>query len=605
MAANTVIEFTDIECRVLQAERAKGRMVLRALFSFAMEKNDDIAARIAERAQKLRDEVKTHKLKAQKVHLVIPKNYVMARTVTLPSSNDDELAGMARFEAERHIPFNAERHIVSHCVLTKQGVQGSQVMIAAVDGPIAQEYLDITLKAGLSVDSLGVSSLHLFNAFAWARPKECENEIFAIVNIGAASTDFVIASQGMVTFTRGTSLGLAKLSNDLAEAGLTTRVSAEDLTRIDALAPGKFFGDTTDTPSADPPLEETALGGAGPAPFALNETSMSGMPALGDSTQSSATSSFMQAVPGTPGANTSSGIFHSWLLQLLKETQRTYEFARREFGITHIDHVYVSGEGALIKHIGQFLKANLGVECAVFDPLTNFETPPKFETAVQTRGPAFAAASGALTSDSPRAIRVNLLPTEYLGKIERKRQQHSWIISGALSLAVLLLAYICVSDLFARQQEQLRNYIEKNRDMKSRVEDLEGKKTRWEIINRYVRDEHGALDIIEKISDFPHIPDRVTITRFEYKKEESVKVVGHAKSIADVNKMETALRATNFFENVTQDQGSNRPVRLPNRPDQVLEYSITATFPKRETRKPSAGQAAKNQTKGAENSGIE
>jgi hypothetical protein len=148
-----------------------------------------------------------------------------------------------------------------------------------------------------------------------------------------------------------------------------------------------------------------------------------------------------------------------------------------------------------------------------------------------------------------------------------------------------VLAYFFVADLFSTAERQLAEYRKQNLEMKARVEDLRDRKNRYDIIKLNIQDPHGALDILEKISAFEFIPGNVTLIGFEYKKEESVKVTGHAKAIADVNKMETALRATNFFEFVQQDQGSNSSIRLPNRPDPVISYSITGVLPKREVKK--------------------
>ena len=50
MAPIVAIEFTDLECKVLQAERSgKGkRPAMRVLFTFPLPKNDDLAARVGE-----------------------------------------------------------------------------------------------------------------------------------------------------------------------------------------------------------------------------------------------------------------------------------------------------------------------------------------------------------------------------------------------------------------------------------------------------------------------------------------------------------------------------------------------------------------------------
>jgi type IV pilus assembly protein PilM len=579
MAPITAIEFTDLECKVVHADRGKGRAGIRALFSFALPKNDDPAARVAQRVQLLRDALKARKIKAGRVRVVIPKNYVMARMVTLPSNSPQEIAGMARFEAERHIPFNAERHVVSHHILSILGVQGSQVLLAAVDQPIAQEYLDICVGAGLSVESLGVSSLSMFNCFAAAEGDSMADKVIALVNVGTACTDLVIVNNGVLSFSRGSSLGVSRLLADLSAEGMDC--TAADLASLDALEPPPGRGGER---TAQPAQTVYEIGSTG-----------------SDSGVFQDSGSFAAADPSLA----SNSPLTRWLVQLLKELRRTYEFARREFNCPPIDHIHVCGEGALLKNLDRFFKVNFGVESAVFQPLKAFDVPAKTAAELASHGTYYVAASGAVAQDAPQSVKVNLVPLQYLQQLQAKRQKQSYITTGILALAALVLAFIYVSDLFTRQQQMLDNYRTHNKDMKPRVEDLEGKKTKLDIIQRYIQDKHGALDIIEVVSAFDFVPDRVTVTRFEYKKEEAVKLEGHAKTLPDVNRLESALKQTGFFDSVMQDQGSNKPVRLPNRTDQVLGYSITCTFPKRGTKNAStkaAPAAVKNGEESADGS---
>ncbi|AXA36418.1 MAG: hypothetical protein D6691_07295 [Candidatus Hydrogenedentota bacterium] len=548
MATILAIEFAEAECKVAAAERSKNRTTLRALFCFELPKGESAEERIALRAKALKEQLAAHKIRTRRARVVIPKNYVMARMVTLPSVSEDEIAGMARFEAERHIPFNAERHVVSHHILAKLGVEGSQVLLAAVDRPIVQEYLDICVAAGLQVEMLGVSSLCMFNAFAALEGQRMGEQVAALVNIGNAYTDLVIVNHGVLSFSRGTSVSVGKLLQELSSGGQP--VTVRNLTSLDVLDQELLAGSerSIGTQLADPPSDATELS---PPPLPLEQKSTSPPP------------------------------LRQWLLALLKEMQRTYEFARREFNCPPITHLYLAGEGALLRNIDRFFYVNFGAQTQLLRPLNAVEVPQKLREEIGARDTVFLASVGALLDDGPQAIRINLLPPDYIEKIETQRKRQSYITTGVLAAIALILAYFYVYDLFARQHELLELYRAKNKEMKSRVEDLEAKKKKLDIIRQYIQDKHGALDIIEKISSFDFIPERVTITRFEYKKDESVKIEGHAKTLPDINRFESALKATGFFESVVQDQGSNKPTRLPNRLDPVLAYSITCTFPKR------------------------
>lgn len=575
MAQITAIEFSDLECRIVAGERIKNRLNIRTLISVPLPPNTDATARVNERSQLLRDALKANKLKVQRAELAIPKNYVMARVVTLPSNSEQEIRGMARFEAERHIPFNAERHIIAFHILADLGVQGSQVLLAAIDRPIAQEYLDICSKAGVAVEKLSISSFGLFNGISLADSGAIGSRVVAAVNIGNTYTDIVIANNGVVNFTRGASLGLSKLFAEIKEAAPDQAIGLDELSRIDALEPQVFFAgpQTAAHSSPSPVAPEPALADSGLYP-ALSAMSF----------QEDSSAATPAALPENPAA----AAFTKWLLRLLQEVRRTYDFAHREFNCPLIEQIYLTGEGALIRNLPQYFRINFGLECVVFDPLRIADVPKKIEKELSGKWPIYAAAIGAAAPASPAAVSLNLLPEEYLEKRMSKRQQQTYIITGMLLLTALVLGYFYVSDTFTRERSLLAEYRQNNKEMKSRVEELQSKETRLNIIRKYVQERHGALDVLEKISEFPFIPERVTLTHFEYRKfgsegDEGVKIMGHARSIADVNKMQQQLEETGYFDSVSQDPGSGGWVSLPFRSEKVISYQLTGKF-KKETK---------------------
>lgn len=595
MAPITAIEFTESECRIVQGERARDKASIRELAAFELTKNENAPERIAERAKLLRETLRQRKIKAQGVNVIIPKNVVMTRMVTLPSIEDAEIANMIRFEAERHIPFNAERHIISHWVLAKLGVGGSKVLVAAIDQPVVQEFVDICAQAGLTVQSVEVSSLALFNGFAFSEHEALNDKVVTIVNIGVASTDVVIAANGLLSFARSGALGIGKLIGDVNEADPRASLTASELHRIDALEPHHFFHPPPGmnlmtpaygTPSLDLNPGDVLAPGNAPGPVMIDGTT-------GDPVITPAAA----AMPENKGAQ----VFTQWLLRLLQEIRRTYEYARREFSCPLIDHIYVCGEGAQLQNLSQYLKVNFGIESSLYEPLRKLEISAKARQEIGGRAIAFGTIAGAVAPVAAHQVRVSLLPVAYSEKRRSKRQQQSYIVTAAMALVALVLTYMWVKDTFERLNNQLSDYRGKNVQMRDRVEDLKDRQLRVNLLRQNVSDKHGALDILEAISKFPFIPKDVTLKRFEYKKGEEVRVVGNAKQLADANKMEQALRDTKFFENVAQDKSSYKPEKLPGRGDAtVLEYAIVCTFPKRDAKKAAKPAAAKEATGEAE-----
>ena len=145
-ATHTAIEFQKSSCRIFVWESAKGRHTLTRLLRVRFDEpsqEEPGAASDSHTAQTrgaaIRQALKTAGLSVKEVLVILPKEWVTLRIVKLPSSKRDELGEMARFEAERHIPFNTERHIISHHVLRVDEIQGSDLLLAALDGPPAEQ----------------------------------------------------------------------------------------------------------------------------------------------------------------------------------------------------------------------------------------------------------------------------------------------------------------------------------------------------------------------------------------------------------------------------------------------------------------------------------
>lgn len=589
------IEFTDIGCKVALVNQAKsGRVTVQALSSFPLTRPDDAAARIAERAQALKEHLRAQKLSTKQAVVIIPKNFVMARSVNLPSTVDEEITGMARFEADRHIPFNAERHVVAYHILEKKGAQGSDVLLTAVDQPIAQEYLDICVKAGLEVVAITVSSVAMFNAFSTIHHKDIAEKTVMVVNIGNNATDLIIAVNGNVTYSRGTTTGVSKLLNELNEATGKT-YTADDLRQIDALEPHLFF--------ADAPARPTALGGEN---------------AAGDGSQFSPTGTGSDSAaddvmnitilpppsvavePANKGAITMS----DWLNRLLQELKRTFEFANREFSCPMIDHIYLTGEGTGIKNLSQYLTTNFSIESTVFDPFEGSEVASKVRKSGVT-GHAYAIAiGGSLGRQQPGTVNINLLPASYTEAKAAKKQQTIYIAAGILVLAVLGGGYYYLSGVFTQKEDELSELMALNRKDKERVDDLQTKKERLRIISENVQDDRGALAILGFISSREYFPDQATITTFDYKRGDYVNLSGDARDIQTANMLISDLKKADFFASgeltdVTQGRILRGRPEIP-----VLGWSAQFQFPKPQKQTSRSSSRARN-TEEDELDGIE
>jgi type IV pilus assembly protein PilM len=575
----TSVELTPRECKVVQIARHKGAFILEKAFvvDFPLTPEGKVADAAAKSAA-LRRALKDHKIASRSATLIIPKQTVTVRCVSLPSTEDAEIASMARFEAERHIPFNVERHIISYFLMKKLGISGSHVLISAVDSPVAEESINILVNAGISPDVADVSSIALYNAFLFSEPPNLEDSTFALINIGFNSTDISIVSRGVLLFTRSSSLGVEKIFEHLDPAASPPTLDQRlaELAKIDALEPQAYLSQvpssipaTLDLPSPQPDAAQSNL--ASPSANTIEVDRGSPHVPSDESLDASLAGSRDPAHP-----------LRAWLNRLLLETKRTYDFAKREFDCPPVTLLFLSGEGTRIRNLDQYLRVNLGVEV---DSLRAFE---KIQLAPGVN-PADASIfsiplGGAVRDLLPSAIRINLLPPTYLTHRVATKRKQNLIVLGALGLLSFFLAVFYVAEISTNQARLLRWYKSQTTQMEPVVKTLRDKDKKLRIIRSYVHDKRSALAILNEISKLPYIPQRVAITGFNYVKGKEVEIKGHALTIKDLNTFHTALEAMNFFEKVSLIYLN--PIDLHYGRPKVQSFTLLGTFKEKGTETP-------------------
>jgi type IV pilus assembly protein PilM len=541
----TGIEVTPRQCKVVQLARHKGAFVLEKAFAIDFPApSEGNVADTSTKGAALRRALKEHKIAVRSATLIIPKQTVTVRCVSLPSTDENEIAQMARFEAERHIPFNVERQVISYHLMKKLGISGSHVLISAVDSPVAEESINVLAAAGIEADVADVSSIALYNAFLFSEPANLEDSTFALLHIGFNSTDISIVSKGVLLFTRSSSIGVEKLFEHLASAAVPTlsdRLS--ELAKIDALEPQSYLAAASALSVAESaPVDPQSAASASEKPASAEpkiEVDRSARTVVPDEPLDTSLSSSREPADA----------LRAWLNKLLLETKRTYDFAKREFDCPPVGLLYLSGEGTRIRNLDQYLRVNLGVEVdflRAFDKITLSPEVSHADASVYS-----IALGGAVRDLLPDAVRINLLPAPYLTRcLAKKRKQH-FVLLGALGALALFLAIFYVTEQSANQARLLRWYKSQTNQMEPLVKTLRDKDKKLRIIRSYVHDKQSALAILGEISKLPYVPDRVAITSFNYVKGDEAEIKGHALTIKDLNTFHTALEKMNFFQKVS------------------------------------------------------
>ncbi|MBI5154764.1 pilus assembly protein PilM, partial [Candidatus Poribacteria bacterium] len=450
------IELTDADAKavLLSWSKKKGLLLEQAFrVSFAdLAKGEES---VPQRTARLKQALKDHKIVERDAAILLPKQSTTVRKVCLPSKETSELASMAQFEAEKFIPFNVERHIISFTPLRDRELEGTEVLIAAADEPVVRAWLAVTEGAGIEPMVADVSSLALSHAFLRESGTDELAGCIALIEIGMIHTDITLLHDGNLVTTRSVLQGLQNLIRELSQAcGLDRDLTLDEIYGLNVLDPQGFK-----IPGMAKRVEE------------LNPLTVGAA----------------AHEPGHGGADPRQQraleCVQVWVQKLITNLQRTYEFSLREFSIPTPKKVLVCGEGTLLRGIEHALILHLGVGAAIYNPVAKIERAPGLSLDEKLL-PAYASAYGAALrlAQGDRHGQVNLLPSSVIARQEQAERRFQYTITATMAIVAAVMFYLLYSSSAENKAlvaERLQDNIVR---MNKKLADVSEKTDRMKII---------------------------------------------------------------------------------------------------------------------------
>jgi type IV pilus assembly protein PilM len=157
-----------------------------------------------------------NKVKNRKVALSISGFSVIIKKVTLNYMSQEELEESIQWEAAQYIPFDIEEVNIDFQILGESPEGGDQmdVLLVAAKKEIIQDYEMLVSESGLEahvvdVDSFAVETMYE-NLFGIG-----EQEVVALVNIGASTMNFNIVKGPISLLTRDVSIGGKQVTEEI------------------------------------------------------------------------------------------------------------------------------------------------------------------------------------------------------------------------------------------------------------------------------------------------------------------------------------------------------------------------------------------------------
>jgi type IV pilus assembly protein PilM len=259
---------------------------------------------------------------------------VIVKRVPLPQMTEEELNESIKFEAEQYIPFDIEDVNLDFQILGQQE-EGDQmdVMIVAVKKEKINEYTSAVREAGLNPVIVDVDAFALENLYE-INYEIKEDEIIALVNIGASTINMNILKGGVSVFTRDSSVG-GNLHTEALQKGFV--ISFDDAERL---------------------KHGEAVEGVAPDDVASVLTSASE--------------------------------------EIITEISRSFDYYRGATRQEDINEIVLSGGCSLVKDFVPLLSERVGINVKVIEPFKNIQIPDKFDKGYLNKVASVAAVATGL-----------------------------------------------------------------------------------------------------------------------------------------------------------------------------------------------------------------
>ena len=149
----------------------------------------------------------TNKIKTKGVATSVAGHSVIVKRVSIPASDEAELAYNIEMEAQQHIPFDIEDVNLSYQVMGA-GSSGNDmdIMLVAVKREKISNHTRVLTQSGMTPRVVDIDAFALQNAFEANYDMPPESTI-ALLNIGASLMNINIVQNGVPLFTRDVSVG--------------------------------------------------------------------------------------------------------------------------------------------------------------------------------------------------------------------------------------------------------------------------------------------------------------------------------------------------------------------------------------------------------------
>jgi len=283
----------------------------------------------------VRNLVESHKVKTKNAATSVSGHSVIIRKIQLPIMTEEEMEASIQWEAEQYIPFEISEVNLDFQILGPDARDPSQmnVILVAAKKEFVNDHVAVFRECGMNPVVMDIDCFAIENAFEANYGFE-EDEIVALINMGAAAMNVNVLKGGKSVFTRDIQVG-GNMYNEEIQKRLG--LSGEDAEEV------KLGGEIED-------IDAAAV-----------------MAVINDATES-----------------------------LAQEVQRSFDFFSATSSDEKVQKLYITGGVSKTPNVREYLESQLAIPVELLDPfrlikVNEKEFDPEY---IQAVGPLFSVAVG-------------------------------------------------------------------------------------------------------------------------------------------------------------------------------------------------------------------
>jgi len=320
---------------------------------------------------------------------VASQSSLVVRPIEVPRMTRQELAQTMQWEVERHIPFAASEVVMDFQPLVDPDelpaeAQNMDVLLAVAQEDMINAHVETLFQAGLDPQAIDVEPLSACRSLIdISRDQGTYERTYALLNIGATTTDLSIIRNGLLTFTRPVPLAGDNITNAIAEAlgyefHEAERVKLEQGTLYLEGAPALEAGRPPELPSEGPEEEQVVQAG----PPGEEEEAPRRVFDLGEETGApqppgeEPAAPLLRAVHGPRIGSTERQIYEAMLptvVELVSEVRRSVEYYTNRFPESRVDRILLFGGTGRLSNLAEFLNNEVAIPVEVGTPFLRLE----------------------------------------------------------------------------------------------------------------------------------------------------------------------------------------------------------------------------------------